>query len=142
MNPAHVLLALSLACGTSHATTPDARPAPPQAAETFARSLQSALQQQDVPRVMNMVAFPLRVHTEGGQRRRMGRAELLQSFDQVFTPAVVKAVLAQDPTALFQNQQGVMFGDGVVWAAETCPARPQPPSECPLRVITVNRPAR
>ena len=65
------------------------------------------------------------------------RAELRR---QGITPTVVKAVLAQDPAALFQNDQGVMFGNGEVWAAEMCAHNGQPP--CPLRVITVNRPAR
>ena len=46
----------------------------------------------------------------------------------------------QDPAALFQNYQGVMFGNGEVWAAEVCPPKRQAP--CPLRVITVNQPAR
>lgn len=134
---------LALAAGLAHAT-PAAQadgtgPAPEQVAR-FARSLQSALERHDAAGVAALVAFPLRVGSEGGQARRVGRAELLRSFDVVFTPTVVKAVLAQDPTALFQNDQGVMFGNGEVWAAEVCAPNGQAP--CPLRVITVNRPAR
>ena len=133
-------LLLALSAGLAHAAPAnDLGPAPEQV-ERFARSLQSALQRHDAPGVAAMVAFPLRVGTEGGQARRVGRAELLRSFDAVFTPTVVKAVLAQDPAALLQNHQGVMFGNGEVWAAEVCQAQPKPP--CPLRVITVNRPAR
>lgn len=141
MNALLALLTLALTAHLGHAATPDAAaPLTPQAVAQFARSFQAALQHKDLPRVAAMVSFPLRVNTEGGPRRRVGQAELLKSFDQVFTPSVVKAVLAQDPDALFQNQQGVMFGDGEVWAAEVCPAQPQAP--CPLRVVTVNRPAR
>jgi hypothetical protein len=105
--------------------------------ERFARGLQSALRDRDVPAVAALVDFPLQVNTEGGRSRRVGRAELHRSFDQVFTPPVLKAVLAQDPAALFQNHQGVMFGDGAVWAAEVCAEKPQP--SCPLRLITVNQ---
>lgn len=133
-------LLLALACAAATAAEPDAAGLPPQTVETFARDFQSALRQKDVPRVAEMVAFPLLVNTEGRKGRRMSQATLIKSFDQVFTPGVVKDVLAQDPTQLFQNSQGVMFGDGAVWAAEVCPAKPQP--RCPLRVITVNRPAR
>ena len=130
----------ALAAGLAQAT-PAGGPGPaPEQVERFARSLQSALQRHDAPGVAALVAFPLRVGSEGGRARRMGRTELLRSFDKVFTPTVVQAVLAQDPAALFQNYQGVMFGNGEVWAAEVCPPKRQAP--CPLRVITVNQPAR
>lgn len=133
-------LLLALSAGLAHATPDEAAGATPENVERFARSLQSALQQHDAPGVAALVAFPLRVGAEGGRARRLGRTELLRSFDKVFTPTVVQAVLAQDPAALFQNYQGVMFGNGEVWAAEVCPPKRQAP--CPLRVITVNQPAR
>jgi hypothetical protein len=130
----------ALATGLAQATPAGGPGQAPEQVERFARSLQSALQRHDAPSVAALVAFPLRVGTEGNQARRVVRAELLRSLDRVFTPAVVKAVLAQDPAALFQNGQGVMFGNGEVWAAEVCAHNGQPP--CPLRVITVNRLAR
>ena len=133
-------LLLALSAGLAQAApAADLGPAPEQV-ERFARSLQSALQRHDAPGVAALVAFPLRVGAEGGKARGVGRAELLRTFDAVFTPTVVKAVLGQDPAALFQNFQGVMFGNGEVWAAEVCQAKRQAP--CPLRVITVNQPAR
>lgn len=136
-SPLGLPLWFALAAGLAHAA-PAGGPGPaPEQVERFARSLQSALQRHDAPGVAALVAFPLRVGTEGSPARRVGRAELLRSFDRVFTPAVVKAVLAQDPAVLFQNDQGVMFGDGEVWAAEVCADKSQMP--CPLRVITVNR---
>lgn len=133
-------LCLALAAGLAQAAPTEASGLAPDNVERFARTLQSALQRHDVPSVAALVAFPLRLRTEGGQARRVGRTELLRSFDRVFTPAVVKAVLAQDPAALFQNDQGVMFGNGEVWASEVCTGKGQAP--CPLRVITVNRLAR
>jgi hypothetical protein len=111
----------------------------PQRSEPFARALQAALQQPDPARVADLVAYPLRVNTPGQPPRQLGRAALLQQFDQVFTPAVVQQVLQQDPAALFQNYQGLMFGSGAVWADEVCPGKRQP--GCPLRIIAVNRPA-
>lgn len=85
------------------------------------------------------MAYPLRVNTTGKPSRQLGRAALLQQFDQVFTPAVVQQVLKQDPAALFQNYQGLMFGDGAVWADAVCPGARRP--DCPLRVFAVNRAA-
>jgi len=38
------------------------------------------------------------------------RAAFLKSFDQIYSPAVVSAVLASDPRDLFCNYQGVMLG--------------------------------
>jgi hypothetical protein len=84
-----------------------------------------------------MVSYPLRFNLEGGKFRRVGKAQLVKEFDQIFSPAVVKEVLAQDPGDLFQNYQDVMFGNGAVWANEFCEGRKRP--DCPLRVITVNQ---
>lgn len=49
------------------------------------------------------------------------------------------ALAAQDPAQLFHNDQGVMFGNGAVWADEFCGRKQRP--ECPVLVTTVNRPA-
>lgn len=106
-------------------------------AEAFARRLQAALQQHDVPAVAALVAFPLRLNGPGRARRQLGRAQFMREFDRVFTPAVVQQVLAQDPTNLFQRDQGVMFGLGEVWAAAVCAPRQR--SGCPVRVYVVNR---
>ena len=137
-NPIFPLL-IALACAPATAADATASAGTPQTVEAFAREFQAALRQKDVARVADMVAFPLRVNTDGRKGQRMSRERLVKSFDQVFSPGVVKDVLAQDPTQLFQNSQGAMFGDGAVWAAEVCPAQSQ--SVCPWRVITVNRPA-
>jgi hypothetical protein len=117
----------------------DALGIPPQRIEAFARALQSALQQHDTAQVADLVAYPLRINTAGKAPRQLGRAALLQQFDQVFVPSVVQQVLQQDPAALFQNYQGLMFGSGAVWANAVCPGAWRP--DCPLRIIAVNRPA-
>jgi hypothetical protein len=112
---------------------------PPRRIEAFARELQAALRGHDTARVADLVAYPLRVNTFGKPTRQLGRAALLKQFDQVFVPAVVQQVQQQDPAALFQNYQGLMFGSGAVWANAVCPSGWRP--DCPLRVIAVNRPA-
>lgn len=131
-----LLLALPLLAAAAET---DALDIPPQRIEAFARALQAALQQHDTAQVADVVAYPLRVNTTGKPPRQLGRAALLKQFDQVFVPAVVQQVLQQDPTALFQNYQGLMFGSGAVWAHAVCPSAWRP--DCPLRIIAVNRPA-
>lgn len=113
---------------------------PPVVVERFARDFQDALSKRDAVRVASMVRFPLRVNTEGARPWRLQKAQLLKAFDQVFPVAVVKEVLAQDPAQLFHNYQGVMFGNGAVWANEFCGRKQRP--ECPVLVTTVNRPAQ
>ena len=71
---------------------------------------------------------------------RIGKARLRKDFDLVFQKSVVTEVLAQDPTQLFHNYQGVMFGNGAVWADEFCGEKKRP--DCPVLVTTVNRPAK
>lgn len=111
---------------------------PPQVVERFAREFQDALGQHDVPRVASLVKFPLRVRGTGPKPQRLSRKQLGLSFDQVFPKRVVDEVLAQDPTQLFHNYQGVMFGNGVVWANEFCGEKKRP--DCPVLITTVNLP--
>lgn len=113
---------------------------PPQAVEAFARNLQDALAKADARRVAALVHYPLRVNTLGAKTRQLSRTQLLKEFDAVFPPAVVKQVLDQDPTDLFRNYQGVMFGNGAVWANEFCGPAVRP--HCPVLITAVNRPAR
>lgn len=113
---------------------------PPQEIEVFARQFQAALSQRDAQRVVTLVKFPLRVNVERSKPRRLSRAQLLQDFDAVFPQRVVDEVLTQDPTQLFHNYQGVMFGNGVVWADEFCGEKRRP--DCPVLITTVNLPGR
>jgi hypothetical protein len=72
--------------------------------------------------------------------RKLRAAELKRDFDRIFTAQVTKQVLDQDPADLFENAQGVMLGDGAVWAAGVCEnRRGQKPS---LLILVVNLQAK
>ncbi|MBL8370971.1 MAG: hypothetical protein JNK28_06240 [Burkholderiaceae bacterium] len=109
---------------------------PPPVVEKFAREFQDALGKHDVDRVVSLVKFPLRVNAQGAKTLRVGKTQLVKDFDLIFSSAVVKQVLDQNPADLFQNYQGVMFGNGAVWADEFCGARKRP--DCPVLVKAVN----
>lgn len=130
-------MAAVLASGAMGAAS--AQDIPAESVEAFARAFQDALSRRDVPQLTRMMKFPLAVATEGGPRRRLGAREFAADFDKVFPEGVTREVLAQDPKQLLQNDQGVAFGNGVVWASEFCNGEKRP--NCNLLVITVNRPA-
>ena len=67
--------------------------------------------------VVEEVRFPLNI---GGGRKITGPGEFQRNYEKIITPAVVKAVSAQDFGTVFVNQQGVMIGDGQVWLNGQC----------------------
>lgn len=133
-------LLFALFFASAHAEDVDEFQIPDQEIVPFAKAFRDALRRGDVPQVAEMISFPLKVNTEGGKSRKIGKPRFAGEFDRIFTESVIREVLGQDPATLFQNYQGVMFGNGAVWAAEFCGEKQRP--DCPLRVIAVNRPAK
>jgi len=71
----------------------------------------------DRPNVVEYVRFPLRV-ADGRQIADAG--EFQRNYERIITPAVVKALQAQDFDSVFVNAQGVMVGQGQVWFNGQC----------------------
>ncbi|HGM6771450.1 hypothetical protein U4I66_14195 [Stenotrophomonas maltophilia] len=67
--------------------------------------------------VVEEIRFPLNI---SGGKTIAGPGEFQRSYEKIITPAVVKAVSAQDFGKVFVNQQGVMIGDGQVWLSGQC----------------------
>lgn len=67
--------------------------------------------------VVEEVRFPLNI---AGGKKISGPGEFQRNYEKIITPAVVKAVSAQDFGKVFVNQQGVMIGDGQVWLNGQC----------------------
>ena len=83
----------------------------------FDSALSSALEQQDAAALAPLVSFPLRLNRADGSHVTLANAAALQArFAQAFGPAVRAAVTKQKPEALFCNADGVMYGNGEVWA--------------------------
>lgn len=102
----------------------------------FDAALRAALERQDAPALAPLVQFPLRLNYSDGKHASLDGSAALQSrFDQAFGPAVRAAVAGQKVDALFCNADGVMYGDGAVWANRIDAGRgPQ------FRVTSVNVP--
>jgi hypothetical protein len=79
-----------------------------------------------------------------GRTHVRSRAQLLSSFDGIFTATVRNAVLKATPDDVWGNDQGFMIGDGVIWFDSIIPrsqaASPSVPNaKYPFKLITVNR---
>lgn len=102
----------------------------------FDAALRTALEQKDATALALLVRFPLRVNYADGRRGSLANAAALQSrFEQVFGPAVREAIARQKPEALFCRADGVMYGNGEVWASEVDVGKTQQ-----FRVTAVNVP--
>ena len=71
----------------------------------------------DRAQVVEYVNFPLNI---AGGKKIGGPGEFQRNYEKIITPAVLKAVSAQDFGKVFVNQQGVMVGDGQVWLNGQC----------------------
>ena len=80
--------------------------------------LQRLLKAGDKKALSELVTYPLRVNYNKGPLIVKDRAAFLREFDQIYSPAMVEIILKQDPRDLFCRDQGVMLGNGVVWAAK------------------------
>ncbi|NDV13699.1 hypothetical protein [Crenobacter caeni] len=89
----------------------------------FAREVQGALERHDTRRLAHLSQWPLRVNVAPGKVRLVGRSALPREFGRVFSPALIAKVRAQEADTLFENADGVMFGDGELWAHGVCEDR-------------------
>ncbi|MEG0184389.1 MAG: hypothetical protein RR704_13165 [Stenotrophomonas sp.] len=82
--------------------------------------------------VVEQVRFPLNI---AGGKKITGPGEFQRNYEKIITPAVLKAVSAQDFGKVFVNQQGVMIGDGQVWLNGQCLDKACTQTE--VKVITI-----
>jgi hypothetical protein len=110
----------------------------------FLAKFQDALKSNNREAVASLVNYPLLVPDEAGKRIR-SRAQLLASFDRIFTPPIRNAILKGTPDDVWGNYRGFMIGSGVIWFDSIIPsnAHPNPSApdywtKYPFKVITVN----
>jgi hypothetical protein len=85
----------------------------------FDHELRGALSKQDAGTTALLVNFPLRINDERGSFYIKDAASLQGRFEEIFRPAVRKAVLDQSPKTAFCSDAGIMYGDGVIWILRT-----------------------
>jgi len=124
---------------------PATRPDFPDAI-AFLAKFQDALKINDHEAVALLVNYPLLITGAAGRTRVRSRAQLLASFDGIFTLTVRNAILKATPDDVWGNYQGFMIGDGVIWFDGILPrnqaGHPSAPDDAakhPFKLITVNR---
>ena len=122
-----------------------ARPDCPDAI-AFLAKFQDALKSNDHEAVAMLVNYPLLLTGAAGRTQVRSRAQLLASFDGIFTPTVRSAILKATPDDVWGNYQGFMIGDGVIWFDGIIPrnqaAHPSATGDSakyPFKLKTVNR---
>jgi hypothetical protein len=102
-------------------------------ASDFLAALQAAVAQENRGQVADLVAFPLNVNAGVAKVIVPSKQEFIDNYEQIITPAVKAAILAQTAAGLFVNWQGVMIGNGEVWFGGVGNA---PPYQ--VRIIAIN----
>jgi hypothetical protein len=125
---------------------PATRPDCPGAIDFLAK-FQDALKSNHREGVALLVNYPLLVTSAAGRTHVRSRAQLLSSFDGIFTATVRNAILEATPDDVWGNYRGFMIGRGVIWFDSILPsnAHPNPSApdywkKYPFKVITVNPP--
>ena len=93
--------------------------------------LQAAVAANDRNKVADSILYPLRVNgwidgaTGKTTKQFTSRKEVMEDYDEIFTPQVKEAFAKQKVADLFVNWQGVMVGKGEAWlsASEKTPVR-------------------
>ena len=83
--------------------------------------LQTAVAANNRSKVADFILYPLRVNGWRDELKGKGtyqfetRQDLLDHYDEIFTPQVKTAIIQQKTGNLFVNWQGVMVGKGEAW---------------------------
>jgi hypothetical protein len=107
-----------------------------QAFLAFDKIFRTALKNQDAGLLASVVEFPLALNYSPDDSISLDTPTALQShFQEAFPPSIRDAVLKEDPTQVSCSYDGIMYGNGDVWAE---PLGGPEPSETRYRVVAVN----
>ena len=102
------------------------------------QKLQKALAAGDRGTVAGMVNYPLRLNRGPDDHTTFAtRSALLSRYDEVFTPEIRRAVLADKMTDVLASTDGIPLGRGAVWLNSTCSTTH--PRTCRLGIFSVNQ---
>lgn len=59
----------------------------------------------------------IKFNQEQGRRTKiwLSKKDFIKNYSQIVTPKIKKAILNQNPSDIFQNDQGCMIGSGELW---------------------------
>jgi thioredoxin:protein disulfide reductase len=102
-------------------------------ATDFLAKLQSAVAKNNKQDAAKLVQFPLRINQHGKSSFVKSKAEFVANYRTIFTNKIQQVISKQQVQSLFVNSQGVMLGNGEVWARPADPAKSQA-----LKIIVIN----
>jgi hypothetical protein len=112
----------------------------PQIEAAVFKHLQSAVAANDRKAVVAAFVYPFRVNwTRSSSTVVRSPAQLLRRYDEILSPPVRRAILAQHPDSLFYSWRGSMVGRGEVWIDGVCDDRLE---RCRYGVTAINAPER
>lgn len=82
--------------------------------------VQQAVSDEDAEALAAMVAYPFETTLQGEDYVIQGQDDFVTFYPDLVTDNVADAVLSQDYSNLFLNQDGAMFGDGEMWITAAC----------------------
>jgi hypothetical protein len=93
----------------------------PKIVNNFVEKVKTALQNNDAAALGAMCIFPLNLNQQDGAAKSKHKeikdaAEFATDFSKIFSPAMKSAIINQPNSDLFANYQGLMLGNGEVWA--------------------------
>lgn len=83
-------------------------------------ALQDAVAASDAETVASLVWYPFKVSIDGERYVLKDEPAFAERYEDIFTPELATVVTSQAYADLFVNDQGVMFGDGELWLANSC----------------------
>ena len=111
-----------------------------QAFLAFDKIFRTALRNQDAEMLASIVEFPLSLNYGPGDSILLGTPAALQNhFQEAFPPFIRDTVLKENPDQVKCSYDGIMYGNGDVWAE---PLSGPKPSETRYRIVAVNLPAK
>ena len=80
----------------------------------FATHIQRAVQNGDATAFAHLGDYPVRLN-QGRHHAMIDSPTLEATYDQIITPKMQAAILAQDPSDIFCNDQGAFIANGDLW---------------------------
>jgi hypothetical protein len=88
-----------------------------KASVDFMTELQRLVKAGDRAGLADLANYPLRVNISVSRHLVIkDRAAFLKGFDQIYPAPVIQAILAADPRDVSCSYQGIMLGNGILWA--------------------------
>ncbi|MBE5253852.1 MAG: hypothetical protein QRY16_15875 [Enterobacterales bacterium endosymbiont of Blomia tropicalis] len=105
-----------------------------QAYHDFLNALQHAVASNDKAAVASLVEYPITIN----KKKITTSSAFIKNYDNILNSNVKKAIANQKYEDLFVRDQGIMIGDGQVWASGICQDSDQACQNAPVKITAIN----